>query len=102
MKKRTNIHAPPANLSAEAKRLWRATVEEFEFESGADLALLRQLCESIDGVRACQKRVRKDGMMIRGASGQLRHHPLLAAEAEYRRAVLACVRALRITSAPEL
>ncbi|MEO7937739.1 MAG: P27 family phage terminase small subunit [Burkholderiaceae bacterium] len=91
----------PASLSAEAKTLWRATLDEYSFDSAPDFQLLRQLCESVDGVRACQKAIKRDGMLVTGSTGQVRQHPLLAAEAEYRRAVLACVRALRLNSTPE-
>lgn len=88
----------PAGLSAEAARLWRAILGEYVLEDAASLALLAQLCESLDGVRACQKQVRADGLMVEGAAGQKRPHPLLATESEYRRAMLACCRALRLTN----
>lgn len=101
MRKRTTTRTPPSHLSAEGKTLWRATVDEYAFDSEADFALLRQLCESIDGARACRKRIAKDGLLVAGSTGQPRPHPLLNAEAEYRRATLACVRALRLTTAPE-
>lgn len=39
--------------------------------------------------------------MIRGSKGQLRPHPLLVTEAEYRRGILACLRALRLDIASE-
>lgn len=92
------IRKPPAGLSAEARTLWASITNEFAFDDAASVALLRQLCEALDGIRACQKQVKADGLMVTGASGQKRPHPLLVSEAEYRRAMLACCRALRLTS----
>src|SRR5687767_7773814 len=92
---------PPAGLSEEARDLWVKTLAEYSFDDAASLALLRQLCEALDGIRVCQHRIRADGLMITGASGQLRPHPLLTVEAEYRRSLLACTRALRLGTAPE-
>lgn len=93
--------SPPKGLSAEAKGLWREITSEHVIDDAASRTLLRQLCESLDGVRACQKQVKRDGLMIAGSTGQLRPHPLLVTEAEYRRAILACVRALRLDLATE-
>ena len=101
MRKRPANHAAPASLSAEARALWRATIDEYAFDSAPDFAMLAQLCEALDGVRACQRQIKKDGMVVIGSTGQVRQHPLLAAEAEYRRSLLACVRALRLNSTPE-
>lgn len=100
-RKKPTTPKPPAGLSAEAADLWVRTLGEYEINDAASLALLAQLCEALDGIRACQKQVRVDGLMICGASGQLRPHPLLTSEAEYRRAVLACTRALRLTNMQE-
>lgn len=91
-------YAPPSGLSAEARKLWADVTSEYAFDDAASVALLRQLCEALDGIRACQKQVKADGLMVTGAAGQKRPHPLLASEAEYRRAMLACCRALRLTS----
>ena len=102
MHKRTaTTPAPPRTLSAESAALWRSTLTEYAFDTGVDLTLLRMLCESLDGVRACQRRVKKDGLLAVGAGGQIRPHPLLATEAEYRKSILAAVRALRLSSVPE-
>ena len=65
-------------------------------DDGASRALLRQLCEALDGLRAVQARIKADGLMIPGSKGQPRPHSLLGVESEYRRAILACTRALRL------
>lgn len=92
---------PPRGLSAEARALWRKIVAEHVFDDAASFALLRQLCEAIDGLRACQRQIRKDGLTTQGSAGQPVAHPLLAAEDRYRRTILAHIRALRITLAAE-
>lgn len=102
MKRKASPQAPPRGLSAAGKHLWSATVAEYEFEGAADLALLAELCQAFDGARACRARIARDGLMVDGSAGQPRPHPLLAIEDAYRRSMLACVRALRLTSAPEL
>jgi hypothetical protein len=40
--------------------------------------------------------------MIAGSKGQARPHPLLVSEAEFRRAILACVRGLRLDISAEV
>jgi P27 family predicted phage terminase small subunit len=92
---------PPAGVSAEARRLWSRTFDEFDFTSAADLALLGQLVETVDRLRGIQREIKRTGLTVQGAQGQTRCNPLLAAEAEARRGILAHVRALRLTSAPE-
>ena len=101
-KKPASTTAAPASLSAESKALWKATLTEFAFDTSADYALLRQLCETLDRVRECQKQIAKDGLLIDGAAGQSRPHPLLAVEDQCRRSILASARALRLNSTPEV
>lgn len=95
-------HAAPKHLSSEARDLWRRLTHDYVIDDAASLALLRQLADALDGVRACQAKIRTDGLMVLGSAGQSRPHPLLAAEAEYRRAFLACVRALKLDLATEV
>lgn len=102
MNQRRNSASPPANLSAEAKELWRRTLTEFSFDTASDFTLLRQLCETVDRLRDCQKEIKRDGMLVEGAAGQRRPHPLLVVEESCRRSILACVRALKLTSSPEI
>ena len=93
---------PPAGLSAEAKDLWRRTIVEYSFDTASDFTLLRQLCESVDRIRDCQREIKRDGLMVEGAAGQRRPHGLLATEDACRRAILAAVRALKLNAAPEV
>lgn len=99
-KRQTKLKAPPG-LSAEARALWTATNDEYSFETAADFALLRQLCETLDRLRQIQKAIKTDGLMVPGSQGQARMNPLLQAEEAARRTILAHVRALRLTSTPD-
>jgi len=71
---------------------------EYVFESAADLALLGELVRTVDRLREVQAAIKAGGLMVLGSNGQPRPHPLLAVEDAVRRAILAHVRALRLTS----
>jgi P27 family predicted phage terminase small subunit len=101
MKRKPAIPAPPRDLSADGRALWRTLIDEYTF-ADSDLTLLHQLCSAVDRVRACQRKIARDGLTVTGSTGQPRPHPLLSVEAEFRRQTLACVRALRLTTSPEL
>jgi hypothetical protein len=96
MSKPTRTRSAPPALSAEARELWADIMKSHVLDDGASRALLRQLCESLDGLRAVQARIKADGLMTSGSRNQPRPHVLLGVEAEYRRAILACVRGLRL------
>jgi P27 family predicted phage terminase small subunit len=102
MSKPTRTRSAPPALSAEARELWVDIMKSHVVDDGASRALLRQLCESLDGLRAVQARIKQDGLMIAGSKGQARPHPLLVSEAEFRRAILACVRGLRLDISAEV
>src|SRR5688572_17337458 len=102
MSKPTRTRSAPPALSAEARELWADIMKSHVLDDGASRALLRQLCESLDGLRAAQARIKQDGLMIAGSQGQARPHPLLVSEAEFRRAILASIRALRLDIAAEV
>ncbi len=102
MRKRSSTTpAAPAGLSAEARELWRRTLDEYAFDVGADLTLLRELCATVDRLRQVQKEIKAVGLTVTGASGQVRANPLLQVEDQQRRTILAHVRALRLTAALE-
>lgn len=94
-------HKPPEHLSDEARALWIQVLADYEVDKGAGLALLRQALEALDGVRACQRQIAADGLMVTGSRRQKRPHPLLRVEADYRRQMLSCFRALNLELAPE-
>lgn len=86
----------PAGLSSEARKLWQDVIDDFEIDDAGGLAVLRQLCEALDRLRQCQAAITKEGVTVKGYRGQPRPHPLLKTEAECRRQMLACYRALNL------
>ena len=95
---RRTTPAAPVGLGTEARRLWMATLHEYQFDSQADLTLLAELCRTVDRLREVQAELRRTGLMVDGSRGQPRPNPLLAVEGALRRDVLAHTRALRLTS----
>ena len=91
----TRSPSAPKHLSTESKHLWRDILRDHEILDAAGFALLRQLCETLDDLRAAQTRVADDGLMIASERG-LRPHPLIAAISEHRRQILATIRALKL------
>src|SRR6185312_3858787 len=102
MRRKPPTSMPPRDLSADGRALWRTLNDEYTFAPGSDFTLLHQLCSAVDKVRACQRQIAREGLTVAGSTGQVRPHPLLSVEAEFRRQTLACVRALRLTNLPEL
>jgi len=87
---------PPADLSPEARRLWSEILDDYSIDDAGGLAMLRQLCETLDRLRECQKAIKADGITVKGYRGQPRPHPLLKTEGECRRQMFACYRALNL------
>ena len=83
-------------LSTEARALRQAIQNDYGIRDPTGLAVLDQLCHALDGIRACQRAIRSDGLMVRGSRGQMRAHPLIGAEEGYRRAFVQAVRTLRL------
>jgi len=93
--------AAPAHLSSEAKKLWRDVSRDYSIDDAAGQALLREACECLDALRECQQAIAEDGRVTRGSRKQVRPHPLIRAELEYRRQMLACFRSLNLDLTPE-
>lgn len=94
----TASKAPPAprHLQQVERRLWREITGAFQFDDPASLALLRSALEAHQRARHCRISIDKQGMTIKDRFGQLRPHPLLAAERDARAAFLSAMRALNL------
>jgi P27 family predicted phage terminase small subunit len=66
----------PKGLSAEATRLWKATVDTWQLDAPA-LTLLEDACKSLDRRRAAEKLVQKEGMTQTDRFGQIKAHPCM-------------------------
>ena len=91
-----DLQTPPRGLSSEAGGLWRSILSDYAIDDSAGLAILLQLCETLDRVRQCQQQIERDGLTVPGYNDQTRPHPLLKTETEYRRQLLSCYRALKL------
>jgi len=85
---------PPTGLQGAGRRLWRAIVGDLApgLELDArELALLDAACRQADAVGVLERAVKRDGTMVRGASGQRR---LNGAVPEIRQGRIALARLL--------
>jgi phage terminase small subunit len=87
-------HKAPEGLAAAGRRLWRAIVgdlaEGMELDA-RELALLEAAARQADAVSVLERAVKRDGTMVKGASGQRR---LNGAVSEVRQGRIALARLL--------
>lgn len=69
------LPAAPAGLRAAGRRLWKATVADFEL-SEHELGLLRETCRTADSLDALQTVLDQDGVIDVSPQGR-RAHPAL-------------------------
>lgn len=91
---------PPRGLSREARRFWRAVVEEYAVDDVAGIRVLTTACEAFDRMRAAQARIRRDGQMMRDRFGQWKRHPLIDVERDARAGMLAALKGLNLDLEP--
>ena len=94
--RKTDLHDAPKHLREVEAEMWRAIVGEHRFDDTASLALLRTALESHQRARMCREAVDKDGLTARDRFGNIRPHPLLAAERDARAAFLQAMRSLNL------
>ena len=86
----------PSYLEAPEKALWREVLAVFDFSDAASMAMLSTAMESHQRARRCRERIQTDGEALPDRWGQLKPHPLLAAERDARAAFIACMKALHL------
>lgn len=94
--KSTPFPPAPRHLDAPERRLWRDIGADFAAWDAASLATLRSALEAHQRMRQARESIDADGATFRDRFGQLRPHPLIAAERDARSAFLALLRALRL------
>ncbi len=93
---------PPDGLSVERASLFRRLAEDLvAVGAGAevDLILAGELCRRIDRLEEVRAVLAAEGVSTAGSKGQVRAHPLLAAEAALSRDVLAAFDRLKLSPA---
>ena len=86
----------PKHLSAEAKKIFKGLVEEYQIQDVAGLRILQAALESFDRATRARKEIDKTGMCVMDKFGQVKPHPLLACERDSRAAFLAGLKALNL------
>jgi hypothetical protein len=76
---------PPFPLGEHGLALWHQVLAEFDLGSN-ELAQLAEACSIFDFLRACDERIAREGLMVRGRySGSGVAHPLLKAQNDKQR-----------------
>ncbi len=89
-----------APLSREAKGLRRRLTDEYHITDEAGVAILRTALEAFDRMRSCQRVIARDGLTVTDRWGQVKPHPLIAAERDARAAWLAGLKQLNLDLEP--
>jgi hypothetical protein len=87
--------APPAMLGKAGRKLWQAIQSEYIITDCGGLALLEQICATVDEIAECSAIIARDGRMIRGKFGP-REHPLIKTQLSLRSFVVRTVQKLGI------
>jgi P27 family predicted phage terminase small subunit len=74
----------PKDLQVEGRKLWRQVVDEFELNP-VELALLYQLCLTVDELAAMKADLAEMGTIVAGSRNQPRVNPLLGAIVSHRK-----------------
>ena len=90
----------PKNLGNEARAIWRKLTSEYAITDEGGLEILRTGLEAFDRMRDAQKQIDKDGLTTADRFGQVKAHPLLAAERDARAAYLHALRNLNLDLEP--
>jgi len=86
---------PPAGLKVAGKRLWRDVLAEF-VPNAAELALLEQLCLTVDELAEMKADLSEMGLVVMGSRNQPRTNPLIPVIAAHRKLVDQLVTALGV------
>lgn len=96
--KAPSINPPtaPKHLERQEQKLWKEILETYRFDDAASLTMLCTALEAHQRARRCRERIDADGEAIVDRWGQLKPHPLLAAERDARAALLSGLKALNL------
>lgn len=96
----SKVPKAPAGSRASGCRMWSDVLGRYDLEEH-ELALLREMCRTVDLLDDLDAQVRRDGLMMPGPGGVLRVHPA-AVEARQQKIALARMEAaLRLPAGEE-
>ena len=87
---------PPSHLSPAARKWFREIAADYGITDRAGALLLAQAAECWDRAALCRETIASDGASVRDKWGQLKAHPLLAAERDAKAGFLAAVKHLNL------
>ena len=93
-------HKAPATLSAEARKWWAKLLLEYGIDDPAGLFLLQTSLEAFDRMKEAQRRIKKDGAIIKDRFDQLRAHPAITTERDSRAQMLMAMKNLNLDIEP--
>jgi hypothetical protein len=76
--KRVAKTALPQGLSAEARRLFRETIAQYQIDDAPSLVLLGNACRALDRLREAEGQVKAEGAVYADRFGQPKAHPAAA------------------------
>lgn len=89
-----------ADLHPDARELMREVTDSYAITDAGGQALLRQAGEALTRLRDAQAKIAEHGSTFVDRFGQIKAHPLLAAERDARRDFLAALKALNLDLEP--
>lgn len=93
---RRALPPPPAHLDATESGLWKSLQAEYDLADTPALAILASTLEAHARARKCREQIDQEGPTTVDRFGQIRVHPLMAAERDARAAFLAGMRCLNL------
>jgi P27 family predicted phage terminase small subunit len=100
--KKSATHAPPTNLSPEARAWWKRLHAEFDLTDEAAAFLLESALRAFDRMNQAGEIVDRHGVAVADKFGQLKANPAVAAERDSRAAMLQAFKALNLDVLPSL
>lgn len=91
---KAKIPTAPSHLTPEAKKLWRAILQDFQIDDAAHLRVLQVGLEALDRAEACRQKINQVGELIYDRWKQPKANPLLAAERDARSAFVHAIKSL--------
>ncbi len=88
------VPKPPADLSAEGRKLWRAILADWGIADSAHLAVLHVGLQALDRAARCRAAIDAEGEVVQDRFKQKKPHPLLSAERDARSSFFQAVKTL--------
>jgi P27 family predicted phage terminase small subunit len=85
---------PPKHLSTDGRKLFSALQKDYHITDPAGVKILTTLCEASDRARSCRELIAAQGVTVCDKWGQVKPHPLLAAERDSRAQILQAFKVL--------